>query len=54
MIQWLKHILQWSLTFEASVYTQKFIYKITQKVYASIKPTKKKKTFYYSPQRKTF
>ena len=37
MIQRLKHILQWSLTFVASVYAQKFIYIITQKVYASLK-----------------
>ena len=36
MIQRLKHILQWSLTFVAFVDAQKNIYIITPKVYASI------------------
>ena len=45
MIQQLKHTLQWSVTFVASVYEKSIIYIITQKVNASIKV---KNTPYYS------
>ena len=37
MVQWLKHILQWSLTFVTFVYAKKFIYLITLKVCALLK-----------------